>query len=102
MIKTEKTPDSLSIVLQEDLTVLNAKQAVKHFKSALAEAEGDSIILDLNQIDMVDSMGLKVIIGLYQSCQTENKTLEVHTQSPAIQRIFHMCNLGRFITVHQG
>ncbi|MBX2860658.1 MAG: STAS domain-containing protein [Vampirovibrio sp.] len=89
---TRLTPD-------EDLTFENAEKTQQELLTNLADLSGDSVTLDLTKIEHVDSMGLKVIIGLYKTCLDKKVGFQVEASSPGVLRVLQLCGLNKALNV---
>lgn len=59
-------------------------------------------VLDLGQIEFMDSSGLGLIMGRYSLMQKLGGTLTLKNPNERIVKIFELANLGRMIGIEDG
>ena len=61
----------------------------------LASANGDrKIVLDLSELDFIDSMGIHFVVTAYQAAQAEGREFSIIRGRPEVDRIFSLVGLG--------
>lgn len=90
---------TLTLTLLENLTALNAAHVQAELMAQLTQSTPQRVILDLQQIQLVDSMGLKIILGLHQTCQQAQIACRVAVNSTDILRLFELCKLDTLLAV---
>jgi anti-anti-sigma factor len=61
----------------------------------LASANGDrKIVLDLSELDFIDSMGIHFVVTAYQSAQAKGREFSIIRGRPEVDRIFSLVGLG--------
>ncbi len=92
----------LTLLAKEDITVHNVEQLIVFVKAKLEKkSSAVTILLDLSDIRLIDSSGLKLILGIYRFCEKEEKTFRVRAASQGIIRVLHFCGLNRLIQIEQ-
>lgn len=91
----------LEIQPQEDMLLTNATTMQQAFSKALETFQGKQVKLDLTKINNVDSTGLKLIIGLFRTCQTNHQQFYIETSSSAIVKLMQLCGLNKMIEVKE-
>lgn len=85
---------TLTLTCEEDLISTSVKDLLLFSRRAIAGAPAAStLIVDLSQVEMIDSQGLNFLIGLYQEAEKAGKSFRVTGASPANQRLFSFVNL---------
>jgi anti-sigma B factor antagonist len=57
------------------------------------------VILDLSSAEVVDSLGITLILGLFKTCQQKKIPFQVHGASPDLMRVFKLFSLPRLFTI---
>ncbi len=75
-----------------------------HTAPRLVEAfEGDGdLVLDLSEIEFVDSSGLRVLIDLHQARAAAGASFVIRRPSSAVQRLLEVSGVGEYLTVDDG
>lgn len=60
-----------------------------------------SVVLDVTQVQAIDSMGIKAVIELYKACQLHRKVFSVEVAPHPVAQALHHCRLDRIITVRE-
>src|SRR5205807_376501 len=72
------------------------------FKSALANAVDDGcldLVVDLSEVNFMDSTGLGVLVGMLKRLDRAGGTLTIVTSDPTILRIFEISGLTDRFTI---
>lgn len=81
--------------LDADLTIYHAFEHKETLLAALASCA--ELLLDLAQVEAIDSAGLQLLFLLEQEAQRAGKSLRIVAHSAAIAEVVALCNLdGRF------
>jgi anti-sigma B factor antagonist len=65
-------------------------------------AEGHThLVLDLDLLGFIDSIGLGVIIGCLKRVRTRDGELRIVCDTPRIRRVFEICDLDRVLELHR-
>jgi anti-sigma B factor antagonist len=61
----------------------------------LAGANGErKIVLDLSELDFIDSMGIHFVVTAHQAAQAEGRDFAIVRGPPAVDRVFKLVGLG--------
>jgi len=85
-------PARQTLCLTDDLTIYHALDHKEALLDALST--GDQLLLDLAQVETVDSAGLQLLILLEQEAQRAGKSLRIVAHSAAIKEVVALCNLA--------
>ena len=58
-----------------------------------------SVSLDLATAEVVDSLGITLILGLFKTCQQKKIPFQVEGVSPDLLRVFKLFSLPRLFTI---
>jgi anti-anti-sigma factor len=64
---------------------------------ALRDAEFRRLILDLRNLDFIDSAGLHRILGYHSRARQDGFSIELIKGPPAVQRIFEIAGAGAYL-----
>jgi anti-anti-sigma factor len=59
----------------------------------------DAVVLDLSRIEMVDSLGITLVVRLYKTCQAKGLPFHVEGASPELMRLFRFFCLSDLFEV---
>jgi anti-anti-sigma factor len=63
------------------------------------DSRQSSVVLDLAQVDQIDSLGITLVLGLFKSCQKAGTPFSIEGVNPDILRVFRLFNLPKFFTI---
>lgn len=66
---------------------------------AIAECEGDTVVLDLSGVEFVDSSGLRVLIEAHQTAADAGSTFQLAHPSPAVTRLLEISGVSDYLNV---
>ncbi|MDX2083892.1 MAG: STAS domain-containing protein [Candidatus Melainabacteria bacterium] len=89
------------LLAEEDFLVTNANRLQLELIEALEAIDNPKVILDLTEITRMDSIGIKLVLGLLKSCEQKNFLLEVEVSSSSILKLFHLCKLGQLLNIRE-
>ena len=68
-----------------------------------AVAEGSRlVVLDLSELDFVDSFGLGAVVGALKRVRQRGGELALVCPSSRIRRVFEVCDLDRILALHDS
>lgn len=97
-LKTEKIPDGLRLMPKEDLVASTVEGLRAAFAKAVEGAKG-SVVLDLAQVQQIDSLGITLVLGLFKSCRNQGLAFRIQGAHADLQRVFKLFNLTKFFEV---
>ena len=68
----------------------------------LQEYDLETVVVDLGDLEFMDSSGIGFFIGLKKQLQKEARTLRLHNPSPAIAKLFCMLKLDEYFQMETG
>jgi len=63
------------------------------------EAPAEKVVLDLAAVDLMDSLGITLVLGLFKSCQKASSAFSIEGVKPDIMRVFRLFNLTKFFPI---
>jgi len=96
-MKTYKTDSTFFLLPETDLVASQMEEIRDYFMKELRENENlDIVTLDATGIEIVDSLGVNLIIGLYRHVSTESKKFNVINAGDKFMKV---ANFFRFSTL---
>lgn len=89
--------DSIKLTLTEGLTANNVPKFNESLKALIKPNEAfKALILDLGQIDNIDSVGVTFVISLFKKMKNDDKAFKVSGASDDIISLFKLMKLDQF------
>jgi anti-sigma B factor antagonist len=98
-IKSERNGDTMIFGLRGSLDMATSPTA----RAALMEAANEGvhdIVVDLSQVEFLDSTGLGALIGSHRRALEKGGRLRIVTPDGQIARLFHITGLVRVLAVY--
>lgn len=93
-IKTKVHNNSLYVLLVGELDEANAPYVRTHLDQVFeTEKRFNKVIIDLSQLDFMDSTGIGVMLGRYKKLQSRNIPIYIINPSRQAEKIFQMAGL---------
>ena len=88
---------TLKLILQEGLTANNVQRFNEFLENLIPENNAyESLVLDLNQTENIDSVGVTFVISLYKRMKSNQKVFRVSGASDDVQSLFKLMKLDQF------
>lgn len=100
-MKLEKKHQDNMCIITVNETRIDAAVAIQ-FKDGvreLSQTGAERIILDLHQVNFIDSSGLGAIVAAMK-LQSEGRSLELASLTPAVDKVFRMTRMDTIFTIH--
>ncbi len=107
-VRVETDPQSGEVILRIQDTYLNysfAEQLKRTLKALCQEhldTGVDRFVVDLTCVNVMDSCGLSVLIGLKKQVEGSEATLALRGLSPMVRRLFVLTKLERVFDLGPG
>src|SRR3954465_827785 len=95
-IDVRQEPDRVVLVLEGELDMASAPL----LQSAIEGVELDGkrmVVLDLQQLQFIDSTGLRVILAVRKLCATRGQELAVTPGSPQVERLLSVTGVAEHL-----
>lgn len=92
-VTSQNFDDTLVVFLSGELDEYSASYVRDAMDSLMTAATPKQIIVDLEQLDFMDSTGIGVMIGRYKKMKSRGVPLFVRNPSKQIDKIFEMTAL---------
>jgi len=97
-LATEKTPAEATIHCSGRITMENADQLRETARSLIAENK--RLVIDLSNVNYLDSSGLGMIVGVYITAKKAKCQLKLINLSPRVKEIFTLTRLDEALAGH--
>ena len=87
------------VSLSGEVDVYTASK-LKETLNPLAEQDGQSLIVDLSNIDYIDSTGLGIFIGTLKITEKSNSELKLTGLNERVKRLFEITGLNEVIDIN--
>lgn len=58
-----------------------------------------SLVIDLSEVDFVDSSGLGVILGRYRRLASQSRTISLHGVRPSVRAVLELAGVDSIMTI---
>jgi anti-sigma B factor antagonist len=100
-IEARLAPDRVVIALQGELDLASAPQLASAIERAESQAR-ETLVLDLGELDFIDSAGLRVILAAHERAQDTGREFAVTPGTPQVRRLFTVAGVsGHLHTIAQ-
>lgn len=97
-IEQEDTQEGFILHLQGELDLSTASQ-LRTISEPLANAEKQTLTLNLRELSYIDSTGMGVIISILKTRDQLNAIFTIEEIPPKIQRLFDLTGITKFLNV---
>jgi anti-sigma B factor antagonist len=98
-LETIRTPEEITVRCTGRITSATSAQFQTTVRSLLPETK--SIVLDLTDVNHMDSSGLGAVVGLYVSARRQHCALKLINLSQRLQDLFRITKLAAVFEGHQ-
>lgn len=94
-------PGAEALVIRVNAARIDAAVAI-NFKERMRDLLADStprVILDLSQVEFLDSSGLGAVVAVMKMLGPE-RALELAALTPTVERVFRLTRMDRVFTLH--
>lgn len=104
MPKDETGPPAGSVLTLATQGNLVASTVDAHRKAAMEALAGPcaEVVLDLAASEVVDSLGITYLLGLYKTCQQRRIPFRVVRANPDLMRVFRLFNLQKIFSIEEA
>jgi anti-sigma B factor antagonist len=94
-LTTERTPTEIIVHCTGKITSDTTQSLKTTVKPLFSESK--IVLLDLTNVNYLDSSGLGTIVGLYVSAKTANSKLKLINLNQRLKELFSITRLGQFL-----
>ncbi len=92
---------TLKLIAEENLNSTFSEAIQSKMLAGLKETTASSVVLDLNSTELIDAIGLKLILGLYQTCQQEKRQLSIEVTHPQVSKTLTLYKLDQMMKIQE-
>ncbi|WP_228409420.1 anti-sigma F factor antagonist [Radiobacillus deserti] len=100
-VKFTKKENVLLVRLTGELDHHAAENLKAEWQMAIRESNTEHVVLNLGDLDFMDSSGLGVILGRYKEVTQAGGEMVVCAISPVVKRLFDMSGLFKIIRLEE-
>ncbi|OIJ21534.1 anti-anti-sigma factor [Anaerobacillus alkalidiazotrophicus] len=89
------------LILNGEVDVYTAKK-LNETLLHLTEVEGNEIIIDLSQVNYIDSIGLGTFIGALKSSHKHDSSIKLIGMTERVRRLFHITGLDEVMNIDES
>lgn len=101
LLETQMIKDSLVVKIKGELDLLTAETFRNLVERALSQENAQNLILDMEQLDFIDSSGLGVILGRYRRIREQGGNMAIVGVKPHVKRILELAGIMGIVKVYQ-
>ncbi|MCP4757053.1 MAG: STAS domain-containing protein [Proteobacteria bacterium] len=99
MIKCKKDDDKLVCVPEIDMVASNVSTMRDVLVKQLDSHDWEELVVDCNEVETLDSIGVNLIVGLYKKAESANKSFKMIGCNGSIIKVLKLFRLGEKFTV---
>jgi anti-anti-sigma factor len=90
--------EELLVIFESNPTTASTQDWIGHFSSELTGHEKVARV-DLTRLDILSSLGVNVVVGIFQRMEKQNGTILVEVASEKTKRVFDLFKLTELFEV---
>ncbi len=99
-MKHTKDADALVLVPETDLVASAVEDLRDYFSDRLGDhTEVPKVVLDVTDVDLVDSLGVNLVVGLYRQVTGAGKTLEIINAGDNFMKVANFFRLPSLFSI---
>jgi anti-sigma B factor antagonist len=98
-LEYQKEKDYTFVTVHGEIDLYNAKQLKENVSLAADRSESANLILDIMDVDYIDSTGLGILIGIKRRTTENNGKLVLVLRSERISKLFAITGLSNIFTI---
>ncbi|MBE5738436.1 MAG: STAS domain-containing protein [Clostridiales bacterium] len=92
-IKSKVVDNVLYIMLKGELDECTASFTRNYLDECFLNSSFSNVVLELSELDFMDSTGIGVLLGRYKKLKSKNKSIYISNPSATIEKIFKMSGI---------
>ncbi len=81
----------------DELDLKNSPKILKEIDIKLAELNHPSLIIDLNNVTYIDSMGISLLVSINKGIHSNGKRMALYCNNESIQQVFDVVQMERYL-----
>jgi anti-sigma B factor antagonist len=101
-LEIKKEPEYTHIIVHGEVDLYNANELKDKVHMATDRAPSPNLIVDLKDVEYIDSTGLGILIGIKRRTNENNGKLILVLYSDRISKLFEITGLNKIFTITRG
>ena len=101
-LEFEADGDELRVLIKGEIDHYSAVRVRAQIDEKIAELRPKTTVLELSDIDFMDSSGIGLIMGRYARMQKLGGVLKLKDPSERVERICRLAGLERIVAIEKG
>ena len=101
-IKSQKIDNFLVIELESAKIEATNSNSIKESINEIKSLEDKNVILNLSNIEFMDSSGIAVVISLYKKLATNSKELRICSLNDFLKELFDITKLNQIMKIYSS
>lgn len=97
-IETRSAPDRVVLCLHGELDLASAPLLAQEIENASSDSAA-MIVLDLKELQFIDSTGLRIILAAHERAQERGQELALSRGSEQVQRLLTITGVGEHLRI---
>jgi anti-sigma B factor antagonist len=98
-IETRKAPDRVVLCLHGELDLASAPLLTQEIENAGADGAAAMIVLDLKELQFIDSTGLRIVLAANERSQERGQEFALTRGSQQVQRLLSITGVGEHLRI---
>lgn len=94
--------DTLRLIAEENFSITFADALHLKMQDAMRQAEASQVVLDIREVELIDSIGVKLVVGLYKTCLDQKRKFSMEVAHPSVSKVLHLCKLDQMIEIRES
>jgi anti-sigma B factor antagonist len=99
MTNTVIKPQIATVEPQGYISAANAPQFLDQLTSAVATEENEILLVDMKEVEFLDSAGLMVLVKTLKMAQNLGRRLIICSLAPSVRMVFELTQLDRVFEI---
>jgi len=92
-ISTRVVNNNLHVELMGELDEYTASYVRDYLDDAFVSYSFNDVVIDMSNLDFMDSTGIGVLLGRYKKLKNKNKQIYISNPNATIEKIFNMSGI---------
>ena len=94
--------NTLRLIAEENFSVTFAEALQTRMQDAMQQATASSVVLDIREVELIDSIGIKLVVGLYKTCMDKKLNFSMEVAHPSASKVLRLCKLDQLIEIRES
>lgn len=94
--------NTLRLVAEENFSVTFADALQSRMQEAMQTLQSSEVILDVRDVELMDSIGIKLVVGLYKTCIDQKRHFSMEVAHPSVSKVLRLCKLDQMIEIRES